>query len=86
LIWIGTRLRHPTAITLATDLSVAYYTLSTGKGYTRTFRNSSLLQIQWFLIKLGRGHGLVLRWVPSQAKLADPVSRGVLARHTARRL
>jgi hypothetical protein len=87
LIWIGSRLRYPTAITLATDSTVAYYTLSTGKGYT--FRHTPLLQtlyVQWFLIKLDRGHGLVLRWVPSQANLADPVSRGVLAQHTARRL
>jgi ribonuclease HI len=79
LIWCGSRLRQPTAITLATDSSVVYYVLSTGKGYT--LRSNVWLQalfVRWFKIKLDRGHGLVLRWVPWQANLADPVSRGVL--------
>jgi ribonuclease HI len=31
LNWVGSRLRQPTSITLATDSAVAYYTLSTGK-------------------------------------------------------
>jgi hypothetical protein len=87
LIWAGTRLRQPTALTLDTDSTVAYYTLSTGKGYT--FRHNVWLQalyIKWFQIKMDRGHGLVLRWVPSQANLADPVSWGVLAHNTANRL
>jgi hypothetical protein len=34
LTWVGARLRQPTAITIATDSAVAYYTLATGKGYT----------------------------------------------------
>jgi ribonuclease HI len=73
LIWVGSRLHHPTAITLATDSSISYYTLSTGKGMT--FQYSVMLQqlyIRWFRIKMDRGHGLVLRWVPSHANLADP--------------
>jgi hypothetical protein len=87
LVWVGARLRQPTAITIATDSAVAYYTFSTGKGYT--FRNSVWLQslyIRWFEIKLHRGHGLVLRWVPSHDNPADPVSRGVLVQQQAGRL
>jgi hypothetical protein len=78
LIWIGRRCYQPTATTLATDSTVAYYTLSTGKGYT--FRHTPMLQMYvcWFQMKIDRGHGLVLRWMPSNANLADPVSRGVL--------
>jgi ribonuclease HI len=79
LIWVGSRLRQPTAITIATDSTVVYYVLSTGKGYT--MRHNQWLQslyIRWFSIKIHRGHGLVMRWVPSQANLADPVSRGIL--------
>jgi hypothetical protein len=80
LIWIGQRCYRATAITPATDSTIVYYTLSTGKG--TIFRWSALLQqlyVTWFLIKMDRGHGLVLRWVPSNANLADPVPRGVLA-------
>jgi ribonuclease HI len=79
LIWIGRRCYQPTAVTLATDSTVVYYTLSTGKGFT--FRHTPMLQmlyVCWFQIKIDRSHGLVLRWVPSNANLADPVSRGVL--------
>jgi hypothetical protein len=42
LIWLGQRCYRATAITLATDSTVVYYTLSTGKGIT--FRRSLLLQ------------------------------------------
>jgi hypothetical protein len=79
LIWCGSRLRQSTAITIATNSTVVYYVLSTGKGYT--IRHNTWLQclyLKWFSIKVNRGHGLVVRWVPSQANLADPVSRGVL--------
>jgi hypothetical protein len=85
LIWIGQRCYRPMALSLDTDSAVVYYTLSTGKGIT--FRRSPLLQrlyVTWFRIKMDRGHGLVLRWVPSNANLADAVSRGVLAQNTAR--
>jgi ribonuclease HI len=79
LIWIGSRLRQPTAITVATDSTVTYYALSTGNGLT--IRYNEWLQcpyMKWFEIKMDRDHGLVLRWVPSEANFADPVSRGVL--------
>jgi hypothetical protein len=75
LVWCGSRLRQPTVITLATDSSVVYYVLTTGKVYT--IRNNVWLQalyVRRFKIKLDRGHGLVVRWEPSQANLADPVS------------
>jgi hypothetical protein len=79
LICIGQRCYRATPITLATDSTIVYYTLSTGKG--TTFRWSTLLQlyVTWFRIKTDRGHGLVLRWVPSNANMVDPVSWGVLA-------
>jgi ribonuclease HI len=78
LIWVGSRLRQPTAITIATDSAVAYYTLSTGKGYT--IRHNIWLQtlyLKWFTIKMNRGHGLEVRWVPSAANPAqsDTTSR-----------
>jgi hypothetical protein len=38
LNWVGSRLRQPTNITLATDSAVAYYTLSTGNGYIMRFK------------------------------------------------
>jgi ribonuclease HI len=83
LIWIGAGLRQPTAITLATDSTVACYSLSTGKGLTLRYNLwLQCLYIRWFQIKMDTGHGLVLRWVPSEANLADPVSRGVLSRHS----
>jgi hypothetical protein len=69
-----------TTITIATDSAVAYYVLSTGKG--RTLRMYEILQqlyTTWFLIKSIRGHRLVVRWVPSDANFAEPISRGVLA-------
>jgi hypothetical protein len=79
LNWVGSRLRQPTNITLATDSAVAYYTFSTGKGYTTRYDIwLQTLYIAWFKIKMNRGHGLVVRWVPSAANPADPVSRGVL--------
>jgi ribonuclease HI len=34
LIWCGSRLRQPTSITVATDSSVVYYVLSSGKAQT----------------------------------------------------
>jgi hypothetical protein len=77
LNWVGSRLRQPTNITLATDTAVTYYTLSTGKGYTMRFNVwLQTLYIAWFRIKLDSDHGLVVRWVPSAANPADPVSRG----------
>jgi hypothetical protein len=71
-----------TTITTATDSAVAYYVLSTGKG--KTLRMYEILQLYttWFQIKSKRGHRLVVRWVPSDANLADPVPRGVLATET----
>jgi hypothetical protein len=79
LNWIGARLQHPINITLATDSAVAYHTLATGKGYTIRYDIwLQTLYASWFSIKMNRGHGLVVRWVPSAANPADPVSRGVL--------
>jgi hypothetical protein len=72
-------------ITLYTDSAVAFYTLSSGKGLT--FCQSLLLQMLYVLgikNKVNRGFSLVVRWIPSQANLADPVSRGVSAQITAR--
>jgi hypothetical protein len=69
-----------TTITIATDSALAYYILSTGKGKTlRMYNILQQLYITWLLIKSKRGHRLVVRWVPSDANLAGPVSRGVLA-------
>jgi ribonuclease HI len=83
LIYTAEHEHQPTKITIATDSAVAYYTLATGKG--ATFRYNVLLQelyVTFFRIKSDRGHHLVVRWVPSGANLADPVSRGVLAQDT----
>jgi hypothetical protein len=81
LVWIGAHLRQPT---LATDSTVAYYALSTGKGLTIRYNMSlQCIYSKWFQIKMDRGHGLVLRWVPSEANLADPVSRGVLSQQSS---
>jgi len=78
LNWAGSRLHQPSNITLATDSAVAY-TLSIGKGYTIRYDIwLQTLYMAWFSIKLNRGRGLVVRWVPSAANPADPVSRGVL--------
>jgi hypothetical protein len=80
LIHTADRNHQATTITLATDSAVVYYILQTGKGLT--LRRHKLLQelyITFFGIKSKRGHRLVVRWVSSDANLADPVSRGVLA-------
>jgi hypothetical protein len=80
LITITEVFHNPVNITLYTDSEVAYYTLMSGKGCT--FRNSLLFQqlyALWFRNKVNSGFGLVVRWIPSQANLADPVSRGVHA-------
>jgi hypothetical protein len=72
-------LRHPTTITLCTNSAVVYHTLLKGTG--TTVRYSVLLQnlyIQYYMNKVKSGHGLVVRWVPSEDNLADPLSRGVL--------
>jgi ribonuclease HI len=84
LNWVGSRLRQPTNITLATDSAVTYYVLSTGK--VMSLRYDIWLQtlyVAWFRIKMNRGHGLVVRWVPSAANPADPVTRGVLSHQQA---
>jgi hypothetical protein len=67
---------QPTTITLATDSSVVYHTLSKGTGLT--LRSSAILQklhiyMMYELIK--SGHALVVRWVPSEQNLADPLTR-----------
>jgi ribonuclease HI len=69
-----------TTVTLYTDSSVVFHTLSRGTGIT--LRNNVLLQNMYvaFLInKVYTGHGLVVRRVPSCQNLADPLSRGVHA-------
>jgi hypothetical protein len=71
---------RPTTITLCTDSSVVYYILNTGKG--ATLRQNIFLQplyVTFLIIKDKRGHRLVVWWVPTDANLGDPVSRGVLA-------
>jgi hypothetical protein len=84
LNWVGSRLRQPTNITLGTDSAVVYYVLSTGKGMSLRYDLwLQTLYISWFRIKMNRGHGLVVRWVPSAANPADPVSRGVLSNQQA---
>jgi ribonuclease HI len=80
LNWIRSRLRQPTNITLATDSAVTYYVLSTGKGMSLRYDIwLQTLYVVWFKINMNRGHGLVVRWVPSAANPADPDSRGVLS-------
>jgi hypothetical protein len=78
LIWtITSQLQQPTTITLFTDFSVVYYSLVKGTGLT--LRASPLLQnmyVGMLLLKNKAGHGLVVRWIPSEQKLADPLSRG----------
>jgi ribonuclease HI len=77
LLWfIRTQLRQPTTITLATDSSTVYYTLEKGTGLT--LRSSAILQklhvsVMYEIIKAG--HALVVRWVPSEQNLADPLTR-----------
>jgi hypothetical protein len=66
-------LQRPTDTTLCTDSAVVYHTLLKGTG--TTLRYSPLLQdlyVQMFINKVKSGHGLVVRWVPSEENLADP--------------
>jgi hypothetical protein len=68
---------EPTTVTLATHSSVVYYSLLRGTGLS--LRTSSLLQklyINMYSQKIKAGQGLVIRWVPSELNLADPLSRG----------
>jgi hypothetical protein len=73
LLWIIKNcVTEPTTITLCTSSSVVYYTLLKGTGF---LRNNPLLQnlyLSMIAYKIQTGHGLVIRWVPSQANLADP--------------
>jgi hypothetical protein len=79
LLWyIRDVLTEPTTITLYTDSSTVYYTLVKGTGLT--LRASPLLQqlfVATWMNKNKAGHGLVVRWVPSEHNLADPLTRGV---------
>jgi hypothetical protein len=80
LICAARRHQQPTTFTLNTDSGVVYYTLRTGKG--TTLRQNQLLQelyCTYLKIKMERGHGLAVSWVPSEENLADPLFRGVLA-------
>jgi hypothetical protein len=80
LIHTANNCTQPTTTTLATDSAVVFYIRVTGKGATlRQHRLLQELYITFFSIKNKRGHRLVVRWVPSDASLADPVLRGVLA-------
>jgi hypothetical protein len=77
LIHTASRCTSATTITLEMDLLVVYYVLKTGKGATLWY-NVLLQELSatYFKIKSERGHRLVVRWVPTDANLADPVSRG----------
>jgi hypothetical protein len=69
-------LTEPTTLTLYTDSSVVFHTLVKGTGLT--LRASPLLQnifVKMWTIKEKAGHGLMVRWIPSQDNLADPLSR-----------
>jgi ribonuclease HI len=75
---IQEHLTQPTNITLFTDSVVVYHTLVKGTGLT--LRASSLLQdlfVNTWIMKNKAGHGLVVRWVPSEQNLADPLSREI---------
>jgi ribonuclease HI len=76
LIHTANNQQEPTTITLATDSAIVYYVLMTEKG--ATLRRHKLLQelyTTYFTIKSKRCHRLIVQWVPSDANLADPVSR-----------
>jgi ribonuclease HI len=80
LIWASRDLQQPRNITLYTDSSIVYCSLARGTGLT--LRRNVLLQnlyIGWLFNKVKSGHGLVVRWLPSEENLADPLSRGVLS-------
>jgi hypothetical protein len=71
-------LQEPTTITLYTDSSTVYHTLVKGTGLT--LQASPLLQkifVAMWIMKNKARHGLVVRWVPSEHNLADPLTRGV---------
>jgi ribonuclease HI len=78
LSWAMThQIEEPTTLTLATDSSVVYYSLLRGTGIT--LQHSPLLQelyVNMYRKKIKAGHGLAIRWVPSEQNLADPLSRG----------
>jgi hypothetical protein len=77
LNYVALQFHQPTRFTLFTDPLIAYYTLTTGKGITRRQKQSlQWFYCNWIKIKINRGHGLVVR---SEANLAHPVCRGVLA-------
>jgi ribonuclease HI len=79
LIWCAnSQLEQPTTLTLFTDSQVVYHTIVKGTGIT--LRSSPLLQdlyVTLYMIFNKAGHSLVVRWIRSQANLADPLSRGV---------
>jgi hypothetical protein len=69
LIWFMTvQLVQATTITLVTDSRNVYYTL----------RSSAILQqlyVKMLYLLIKSGHALVVRWVPSEQNLADPLTR-----------
>jgi ribonuclease HI len=82
LLWATKHLDQPRNITLYTDSSIVFYSLSRGTGLT--LRRDPLLKnlyirVTWLVNKENSGHGLVVRWLPSEENLADPLSRGVLS-------
>jgi ribonuclease HI len=77
LIWfMRNHLQQPTTITLATDSSTVYYILQKGTGLT--LRSSEILQklyVTMMYEQIKSGNALVVRWVPSEQNLADPLTR-----------
>jgi hypothetical protein len=75
--------QEATTITLRTDSNIVYYVLNSGKG--ATIRQNVILQelyVAYYKIKNKRGHRLVVWWVPTDANLVDPISRGVITAQT----
>jgi hypothetical protein len=73
-------LRSASPINLSTDCSVVYYTLVKGTG--SMMRSQDILQdlqVTMTMERIKSGYGLLVRWVPSEANLAEPFSRGVNA-------
>jgi hypothetical protein len=78
LIWTDYAFQSPKAITSYIDSTTVNHVLSSGKG--KTIRRSwrlIYLYVQWFTIKRGRGHTLVVRSVPTAEHSAEPLSRGM---------
>jgi hypothetical protein len=77
ILCIKSQLDQPTTLNLYTDSQVVYHTIVMGTGIT--LRSSPLLLDLYYVLYTNlnkAGHSLVVRWIPSHANLADPLSRG----------